>query len=87
MYFTKNGNDEVAVCNKCKAFIKCKGWLTSGLIRHLKNKHDIQKSVVPAKRREHIAAAGLSASLGYTEQPHSVFYSLNYRICFFVSLI
>ena len=51
MYFTKSVNEEVPVCNKCKKSIKCGGWSTSGLIRHLKNKHDIEKSVVvPAKR-------------------------------------
>ena len=50
MYFTKSLNEEVAVCNKCKTFIKCRGWSTSWLIRHLKSKHDIEKSVVvPAK--------------------------------------
>ena len=31
--------------------IKCRGWSTSGLIRHLKNKHDIEKSAVVSGRR------------------------------------
>ena len=69
MYFTKSLNKEVAVCNKCKTSIKCRGWSTSGLIRHLKSKHDIEKSVVvPAKLTAVDDGASTSSSKKITVQ-------------------
>ena len=69
MYFTKSVNEEVAVCNKCKTSIKCRGWSTSGLIRHLKSKHDIEKSiVVPTKRTAVDDGASTSSSKKTTVQ-------------------
>lgn len=38
-YFTRDKNTESATCNKCQATIMCKGFSTSGLLRHLKNSH------------------------------------------------
>ena len=64
--------DEVAVCNKCKMSIKCRGWSTRGLIRHLKNKHDIEKSpVVSAKRPAVDNIASISAN---TKQQKLIFF-------------
>lgn len=42
-YFDKTENNEEAKCKKCSVLIKCKGCSTSGLLRHLKNKHSIDK--------------------------------------------
>jgi hypothetical protein len=42
-YFVKCEKEDSAVCNKCKSVLKCKGWSTSGLIRHLSKKHNINK--------------------------------------------
>lgn len=65
MYFSKNVKEEVAVCNKCKIPIKCRGWSTSGLIRHLKNKHGIDKSVVvPVTAKRPAVDDGVSSSSG-----------------------
>ena len=36
-----SAGEEVAVCNICDANIKCKDSSTTGIIRHLKRKHDI----------------------------------------------
>ena len=81
MYFTKSVNEEVAVYNKCKTSIKCRGWSTSGLIRHLKSKHeyimqhDIEKSVVvPAKRSAVDDGASTSSSKKTTVQQKLTFF-------------
>lgn len=42
-YYDKNDKEESAKCKKCNAKIMCRGWSTSGLLRHLKNKHAIEK--------------------------------------------
>ena len=76
MYFTKSVNEEVAVCNKCKTSIKCRGWSTSVLIRHLKSKHDIEKSVVvPAKHTAVDDGASTSSSKKTTVQQKLTFSS------------
>ena len=79
MYFTKSVNEEVAVCNKCKTSIKCRGRSTSGLIRHLKSKHDIEKSlVVPwAKRTAVDDGASTSSSNKNTVQQKLTFFIRN----------
>ena len=75
MYLTKSANDEVAVCNKCKTSIKCRGWSKSGLIRHLKSKHDIEKSVVvPAKRTVGDDGGSTSSSKKTTVQQKLTFF-------------
>ena len=69
MYFTKSVNEEVAVCYKCR------GWSTSGLIKHLKSKHDIEKSVVvPAKRTAVDDSASTSSSKKTTVQQKLMFF-------------
>ena len=44
-YFDRGIDDDrdEAKCQKCGTLIKCKGGSTSGMLRHLKNKHSIQK--------------------------------------------
>ena len=44
-YFIKNVDEETAKCTKCDSVLKCKGWSTSGLLRHLKRKHNILNSL------------------------------------------
>ena len=58
-YFQKtSGSEESARCKVCQVVIKCKGSSTSGLIRHLRSKHNIittKKSVgqsQPSMRRQ-----------------------------------
>ncbi|XP_063841155.1 uncharacterized protein LOC135089507 [Scylla paramamosain] len=43
-YFEKLKCEESSRCKKCHAVIKCRGWSTSGMIRHLKSKHSIEKT-------------------------------------------
>ncbi|XP_045128679.1 uncharacterized protein LOC123516756 [Portunus trituberculatus] len=43
-YFEKLKCEESSRCRKCLAVIKCRGWSTSGMIRHLKSKHSIEKT-------------------------------------------
>ncbi|XP_065682373.1 zinc finger BED domain-containing protein 3-like [Hydra vulgaris] len=38
-YFCKEKSGESAICKKCNVKIMCKGFSTSGLLRHLKNTH------------------------------------------------
>ena len=38
-YFVKSNEEESANYSKCGKKILCKGWSTSGLVRHLKNIH------------------------------------------------
>ena len=74
----KSVNEEVAVCNKCKTSIKCRSRSTSGLIRHLKSKHDIEKSVVvPAKRTAVDDGASTSSSKKNTVQQKLTFFIRN----------
>ena len=40
-YFNKKSSQESVQCQLCNAAIKCKGSSTSGLIRHLRAKHNI----------------------------------------------
>lgn len=42
-YFSKCCDNDEAKCNHCGVIIKCKGFSTSGLLRHLKAKHSIEK--------------------------------------------
>lgn len=51
-YFVKGSTQDFAICKECKIEIECKGWSTSGLIRHLKNKHNIEKSEVAQTKRK-----------------------------------
>ena len=51
-YFVKNLARQSATCKECKAEIQCKGFSTSGLIRHLFNKHNISKSKRTAEESE-----------------------------------
>ncbi|CAM1307177.1 Uncharacterised protein r2_g1712 [Pycnogonum litorale] len=50
-YFKRDVKDESAICKECNAKIKCRGWSTSGLSRHLKNKHNIEKPVISSTKR------------------------------------
>lgn len=50
-YFVKQVELESATCKECKTQIKCRGWSTSGLIRHLQNKHKIDKPVASNAKR------------------------------------
>ncbi|GFS71043.1 BED-type domain-containing protein [Nephila pilipes] len=43
-YFIKNKNEESAKCMKCSSILKCRGWSTSGLLRHLQIRHNISKA-------------------------------------------
>ncbi|GFV97261.1 BED-type domain-containing protein [Trichonephila clavipes] len=43
-YFIKNKNEESAKCMKCSNILKCRGWSTSGLLRHLQIQHNISKA-------------------------------------------
>ena len=40
---SSKGVTDEAKCKKCAAVIKCTGGSTSGLLRHLKSKHSIEK--------------------------------------------
>ena len=46
----KNKTEESAACNKCKPVIKCKVLFTSGLIRHLDKKSNVEKPTETTKR-------------------------------------
>lgn len=46
--YDKNDKEESV---KCNAKIMCRGWSTSGLLRHLKSKHVIEKSVEYTAKR------------------------------------
>ena len=42
-HLIKNADGNNAKCLKCFKPIKCKGWSTNGLLRHLQSKHNISK--------------------------------------------
>lgn len=50
LYFTRDKKTESATCNKCHATIMCKGFSTSGLLRHLKNVHK-EVDIAASKKR------------------------------------
>lgn len=74
-HFVKSDSEDCAVCNKCRAKLKCKGWSTSGLIRHLQSKHKIEK---PAKRSADDKIANQQA--GPSNKRQHVQPTLNYLI-------
>lgn len=43
-YFIKNLDEESAKCIWCHNTLKCKGKSTSGLLRHLQQKHNLSKA-------------------------------------------
>ena len=55
---SKEVTDE-AKCKKCAAVIKCTGGSTSGLLRHLKSKHSIEK---PSPTQSDVSSNTQSAS-------------------------
>ena len=68
----KNVKEEVAVCNKCKISIQCRGLSTSGQIRNPKNKHDIEKSAVVSAKRP--AVDDVASTSANTKQQISTFF-------------
>lgn len=66
-YFEKYPADrDKARCRKCQQILSCKGSSTSGLLRHMKNKHEI--NVIPPANTDNSATKG-SASILPTKQP------------------
>ncbi|XP_067124752.1 pancreatic lipase-related protein 2-like [Centruroides vittatus] len=73
-YFVKDLKQEFATCNECKTQIKCKGLSTSSLIRHLSNKHNIDKlSVTSTKRTAEETGATSSKRLASQQTLPSLF--------------
>ena len=72
-YFKKDVKGESAVCKECNAQIKCRGWSTSGLIRHLKNKHNIEKPVISNTKRLADAEPSISNKRNMVQQTPSCF--------------
>ena len=72
-YFKKDVKGESAVCKECNAHIKCRGWSTSGLIRHLKNKHNLEKPVISNTKRLADAEPSISNKRKMVQQTPSCF--------------
>ena len=68
-YFTKVVKEECATCNKCGAKLKCKGWSTSGLNRHLQARHAINESVHKGNKRSADASTICESSKRQKVQP------------------
>ena len=74
---SSKGVTDEAKCKNCAAVIKCTGSLTSGLLRHLKSKHSMEK---PSMTQSDVSSNTQSASAakasqecllsGYTSQFH-----------------
>ena len=64
-YYDKNIQEESAKCKRCKAIIMCRGWSTSGLLRHLKNKHAIEKppNAIAKRTTDNISDTGDSSGV------------------------
>ena len=86
-YFVKSNEEEFAKCSKCKKKILCKGWSTSGLIRHLKNIHNIKSSdIVESESCQHPETSGLKRSLMSNNEPStsSGIHSKQEKITYFI---
>ena len=85
-YFVKSNEEESAKCSKCKKKILCKGWSTSGLVRHLKNIHNIKSSdIVESELCQHPETSGLKRSLSSNEpSTSSGMHSKQQKITYFI---